>query len=274
MQAVHVRILRDTISPAGDRILTLEMILSGPEYADMRTHYRAVGLDGVVDWYGLRFTIATSRTHRNARRQQVEERPVLPEWHRNGKSPLSIGPSFEDEPTIHVLDGLALDARDAMLRLHAALVERGVSTEQANVYLYPWMEYRCVVTATLDTWFKIFAQRAVEGRGPGPRLGVRRVMCEAKRLIEASTPVVSTEHFPLAEEDEGTEEERLKLSVARCARYSSGSVGSREEDIALYDLRLVPERHEGAFEHTLRACPGRHGPYIGWRPVRYDIFGE
>lgn len=84
-----------------------------------------------------------------------------------------------------------------------------------------------------------------------------------------------------------TDEERVKLSVGRCARVSYLTQDGKRDvaaDLALYD-RLKTSGHLSPFEHAARVATyedvanGKYAPFVGnlswpWIQHRKDLIGE
>jgi thymidylate synthase ThyX len=150
----------------------------------------------------------------------------------------------------------------------------GVHKQWANRLLEPFAYTTVIVSAT--EWANFFAQRLHPDAQPEMQQ-VARAIFDA---MEASVPRTLREgewHLPYVQPDETWRpvEERIRLSVARCARVSyltHDGKRSAEADFALY-ARLVEGRHLSPFEHAARAG-GTWGNFRGWTQARAGVDGS
>lgn len=152
----------------------------------------------------------------------------------------------------------------------------GVHKQIANRILEPFMKVRTILTGTeFDNFFDL---RLKEDTQPEMRLLAE----EMKKEIDSQEPRIVSEgewHIPFVgeEEDHLSHEEKLKVSVARCARVSYFSFDTEkrstaEEDIALYD-KLLDSRHMSPFEHQAMFAGDavRSNNFVGWYQYRSMI---
>jgi len=133
-------------------------------------------------------------------------------------------------------------------------------------------------TATDAGWMNFFYQRATEF-SPLAQPEIARAADLALEAYRASTPTPlgwGDWHTPYirSDEDFDSDEERMKVSVARCARVSyltHDGVRDIEEDIAMYDRLMSAEpKHWSPTEHV--ATPSNLptlGNFDGWAQLRH-----
>ncbi|MDB5043118.1 MAG: FAD-dependent thymidylate synthase [Candidatus Eremiobacteraeota bacterium] len=260
------RILLDSVSPAGVRLTTMEVRYPRFIHSEALTHRvfsrnsassRAIPIKKMID--------------------AVRNDPAMPIWWGRNQSGMQamqeIDPSAraaaESEWRRALDDALAhaerLTAPD--INLHKQLVNR---------ILEPFAWITVIITAT--EWANFFTQRTHEDAQPELK-HIADLMLAAYR---ASTPRplgVGDWHTPLILGDEEAAlpvEDRLKISVARCARVSYLSHdGTRDhaKDIELYE-RLVgggANGHWSPFEHVATPLADGaewSGNFRGWEQYR------
>ena len=272
------KILADSISSAGVRLTTFEVVMHRFILAEWNTHRMF------------------SRNARSSRAvpiakliKEVRENPAMPfYWGKNRKG---MGAGEE-------LTGLFLEqAKEQWLRAaddaacHAeAASDLGGAKEWVNRMLEPYLYCYGVVSSTdYRNFFGLRLQKDAQ-----PEI---RALAEAMwQAYKASTPEQLEPglwHLPYIEAiDYGYgeyEQTLIKVSAARCARasyysFETNKRSSHEEDMALYD-RLVSSGHFSPLEH--QATPDRYdwhgeiwesrerwGNFYGWVQARKTIPGE
>ena len=282
------KVVCDSVSPAGVRLTTIEVIFARFVLAEVNTH-RAFSRNS-----------ASSRAI-PARKQirRVVDDPFVPLVWASERPGMQGG----DELTGWRRSAAKVAWRAASLGaagMARAMVGLGVHKSIANRLIEPFAWHAAVVTAT--DWDGFFEQRCSPLAQPE-----LRVAAEAMRAaLEASTPTPLRRddwHLPyITDEDRRTagqmtaepwEVDLLKsASVARCARVSSLTHDGRRDlgaDLALYD-RLVTARppHASPLEHVATPCrhlpiaeftgdvvrPGHRGNLQGWDQLRHVVLGE
>lgn len=271
---ISAKIIADSISLAGCRVTTMQVVMHRFVLAEFNTH-RMFSRNS-----------ASSRAIPIERRiNEVINDPAIPlHWGKNQKgmqAEVELDP--EQQEAARVLWMRA--SRNAILAA-ADLNEVGVHKQVTNRVLEPFLWHTAVVTAT--EWTNFFEQRCSPLAQPEIR-----VLAEAMReqLNSSYGMALSvdgkngwpTYHLPYISQDEFAllgEETCKKVSVARCARVSYlTQEGKRdhEEDLKLYD-RLASARppHASPFEHVcrpLKVGDMQIGNLIGWRQLRHEVFG-
>ena len=284
------KVVCDSVSPAGVRLTTIEVIFARFVLAEVNTH-RAFSRNS-----------ASSRAI-PARKQirRVVDDPFVPLVWASERPGMQGG----DELTGWRRSAAKVAWRAASLGaagMARAMVGLGVHKSIANRLIEPFAWHAAVVTAT--DWDGFFEQRCSPLAQPE-----LRVAAEAMRAaLEASTPTPLRRddwHLPyitdedrrtaglLAPEHQVPALELLKaVSVGRCARVSYLTHDGRrdlEADVDLY-WKLVRSRppHASPLEHVATPCrhlpiaeftgdvvrPGHRGNLQGWDQLRHVVLGE
>jgi hypothetical protein len=252
-----VRIILDSVSPAGARLVTFEV-----------TYWRFI-LPEVNTYRMWRRNSASSRARPISKTiaQVLNDLAWPVRWGRNGKGMQDHGE----------LVGWRETAAKAVWKVAslcavacAMLLERiGLHKQVTNRLLEPFMWHTTIITAT--DWANFYRQRCHPAAQPE-----MKALAEAMHAAAlASEPVVRTEHIPyLREEDLGLPLDIRRLtSVARCARVSYLTHDGLRDINA--DLRLAGdlrrEGHLSPFEHVALALPEnetRCDGLRGWQDLR------
>jgi thymidylate synthase ThyX len=260
------RVLLDSISPASVRLTTMEVRYPRFIHSELLTHRnfsrnssssRAIPIRKMID--------------------AVREDPAMPTWW--GKNQAGMQAHEQLDPAAR-----ALAEAEWRRALEHALehAERFASSEinlhkqLVNRVLEPFAWITVVLTAT--EWANFFTQRTHEDAQPELKR-IADLMLERYRASEPRALGLGEWHTPLILADEEaalTVEERLKISVARCARVSYLShdgTRDRAKDIELYD-RLVgggANGHWSPFEHVATPLSDARtwsGNFRGWDQYR------
>lgn len=266
------KVILDSISPNGDRLTTFEFNIWRAVLSEFNTHR------------------SHSRNSASSRAIPVEKQldkvvnspfwPIV--WAAEqpgmqGGSELT-GQDLEDaqelfydvwESTTSRIQ-VYLDAHpDKKTRLHKSLINRLIE---------PFMEHRIIATATEAGWMNFFHQRSTEF-SPLAQPEIALAADLALEAYRANTPTLvdyGEWHCPYLRDDEDfdSDEDQMKVSVARCARVSyltHDGVRDVEEDLALFDrLRSAEPPHWSPFEHV--ATPSNVptlGNFDGWAQLRH-----
>ena len=202
----------------------------------------------------------------------IESDPFIPEWTAANKGMVAAGHLNENASREATKDCLA--ARDYMIAYVKRQVARGVSKQDANRYLEPWMFTTIVATGTDRAWEWFFGLR--DHGDADPKIGkAARLMHEA---YDDSKPREMDEgdwHLPYIKE--GDRERAIEtectgkygirytfllahMSAARCARIS---YLRQHEDRSVADevsraCELVKSGHWSPTEHQAVVMPGHN----------------
>lgn len=266
------RVLADSVSPAGKRITSLEVVLPRFLLAELNTHRalsRNAGSSRAVP-------VATML-------KRVKTNPFVPE--RFGIN--QKGMQAENWLTGAAHDAAVaawLEARDSAVQHAERQLELNVHKQTANRLLEPFMWITDVVTAT--EWSNFYALRA----HPDAQPEFQRIAVMMRAAMEASTPRElgpDEWHLPLVEgvdldrlvEEGRTMTEIVQISAGRCARVSHlthDGVRDPDKDIELC-LDLTNNGHMSPLEHPARPLENPTQPlgnFVGWEQYRKLIANE
>lgn len=270
---IGARILADSISDHGTRLVTMEVTHPRFILAEMNTH-RVFSRNS-----------ASSRAIPVAKQiEAVRENPFVPE-----AFPLNMSGMSATE-YIHSYDGEDYDAlrarwvKAAQQAADAAeeFAAAGVHKQITNRLLEPFMHHTAIISST--EWDNFFELRI----SPHAQPEMRQTAVAMKAAMDASTPELVKPgywHMPLVSADDLTEVERngrptdlLRISAARCAavtynRHTERDLIKERERF----VRLAENRHMSPFEHV--ATPSQWhgmtgGNFQGWRQLRWYIERE
>jgi len=260
--AYSARVLLDSISPAGVRLTTLEVVFPRFVLAEFNTH-RTFSRNS-----------ASSRAVPTAKLiERVLAEPVVPlEWGRN-KAGMSADDVLTQDEAAQA-ERVWLEARDAAVAHARRMLELKVHKQELNRVLEPFLWHTVIVTAT--EWENFFLLRCAANAQPE----IRKAAHAMREAIDSSTPHaigIGEWHVPLVQPDEVAldVETRKRISAARCARVSYLTHDGKREvdkDLELYD-RLKNDRHLSPFEHVATPSDDAafHANFRGWLQMRHEI---
>jgi thymidylate synthase ThyX len=235
------KIIADSVSVAGVRLTTLEVVMPRIILAEFNTHRmfsrnsassRAIPIEKML--------------------KAVNETPYIPSvWGSNQKG-MQAGDAVS-ETVAASSEREWLRARDAAVEHAENLFEFGIHKQLVNRLLEPFMWHTVLVSAT--EWSNFFHRRDHPAAHPDMQI-VARMMREA---MTASVPNVVHEgewHLPFGTDSSGALP--LCVSTARCARVSYLTHDKErpgEEDTRLHNM-LLEQGHMSPFEHPAR--PATH----------------
>lgn len=274
---ILAKVICDSVSPAGVRLLSMQVTMHRYVLAEFNTHR------------------VFSRNFRSSRAvpvakliQEVRLSPAEPASWRAEKRGMQGGDELEGEALKRVQDDWRAAAYDASV--HAEIMMRdGLHKSWANRVIEPYLYVHGVVTST--EWSNFFALRCHPDAQPEIRV-LAEAMREAMDRSEPVRLVPGQWHLPYVDggRDAADEDVMIKMSVARCARVSyknhDGSPTSAEDDMKLYEklvgaqpMHASPAEHQATpdeFEHRLGKWknPHLHGNFRGWVQYRKTLEGE
>jgi thymidylate synthase ThyX len=261
------RVLLDSVSPAGIRLTTMEVRYPRFIHSEVMTHRVLSKNSGSSRAIPIRKMI-----------DAVRSEPAMPLWWGRNQSGMQAREEI-DEPMRALAEAEWKRALEDALAHAERLAASDINLHKqlVNRILEPFAWITVIVTAT--EWANFFTQRTHEDAQPELK-HIADMMLAAYR---ASTPRplgLGEWHTPLILPDEESalsQDERLQISVARCARVSYLSHdGTRDhaKDIELYE-RLVgggANGHWSPFEHVATPlAEGRSawsGNFRGWEQYR------
>lgn len=261
---ISATIILDSISEAGIRLTTFELVLPKTLLAQLNTHR-------VLSKNAASSRAIPTKTFKKS----IMETPFIPRWTIN--QPGMVGKPA-DEETIKKADALWLETRDLIIQQVEKFEEITIHKQNVNRLLEPFFYAKVVCSATDLDWFYWLRD---SGTAQEEIAILARAMKEAQRL---STPVVLKRgewHIPyiLPEEQSLDLETRLKISVARCARVSykthdNGLLSTIEKDLKLWG-DLSTDKHYSPFEHQAKPKKKKYkkSNFRGWKQYRQEIVG-
>lgn len=303
--AYGARVIKDSISPRGDRLTTLEATYPRFVHAELMTH-RVFS----------RNTASSRAIPVEKQLAKVLDDPVLPVyWGANQPGMQAQRELSEDEKleataiwldarNVAVLGAVSLAGGVEQLK-DQALAERieqlkevyaegfgafpptspvktPVHKQIINRLLEPFLWHTALVSST--EWENFYALRT----HPDAQPEIRQAAVLMKQAYEASQPDevnYSEYHLPFIQESDSdlAQEDKIKVAIGRCARISyltHDGVRDPDKDIELY-TRLVEGGHMSPTEHVARPMTAeeyaRHqflGNFRGWHQHRKDIPNE
>ncbi|HSX02596.1 MAG TPA: FAD-dependent thymidylate synthase [Candidatus Saccharimonadia bacterium] len=266
--AYAAKILLDSISPQGVRLITFEVTFPRFILAEFNTH-RAFS----------RNTASSRAIPAKKIWERTEAEPFVPSyWGKNQKGMQAdeeLSPAEQTEA-----ERLWRNALAAALDHAKQLAELGVHKQLTNRILEPFMWHTALVTAT--EWDNFFALRA----HPAAQPEIQTIARMMKELYDTNQPQLLQEgqwHLPLIRPEEFGEAdlETLKqVSSGRCARVSyltHDGVRDLEADVRLHN-QLREGGHMSPFEHVARPMTAAEyaqtpflGNFRGWHQYRKDL---
>lgn len=248
MIETSAKIIADSISPAGHRFTTFEVVYPRIVLAEVNTH-RALS----------RVSASSRAVPVEKMIRRVTEDPYVPtHWGKNQKG-MQAELEFDDADDLSFFDETWRSARNEMVRHVKMLSDRGLHKQIANRLIEAFMWHPTVISAT--EWSNFFHLRDHKDAHPDFRdlAHAMREVCgksEPKRLshLDWHLPYITDaddENLILgAPEDPSAVLDTLrKISVGRCARVSTLTHEGE------YDLQADVNLHDKMYEH------GHMSPY-------------
>lgn len=261
----YAKVIEDSISPAGKRITTLELMYPRYIHSELMTHRvfsrnasssRAIPVKKLI--------------------KDVEDHCVVPEYWGKNQAGMQAKEELAGPDRFLAIDEWCKAASHAIE--HARELDRiGVHKQTVNRLLEPFQYIRTLVTAT--EWDNFFALRC----HPDAQPEMQELAEKMREAIEECYPVECTWHLPYVSLNErffGALDvnflEVAKISAARCARVSylkhNGEVPCAADDLALFE-RLAGSKpiHASSLEHAAIALDdstARSRNFVGWKQFR------
>ncbi len=230
---ISAKIIADSISPLGNRLTTMELIMPRIILAEFNTHRmfsrnaassRAIPFEKVV--------------------KAVETDPFIPiAWQKHHKGMQGAEYIKSEDAWRPISEWLI--ARDLAVAGAKALHAAGVTKQLCNRLLEPFMWVKIIVTATdWDNFFKLRKHKDAE-------IHMQELANNMFEVLTLSTPeelYFGSWHTPYADNlSTSVFEKSLPITTARCARVSYTASNTKKEnslksDIALHD-RLLEAKH-------------------------------
>lgn len=258
-------VICDSVSPAGQRLTTLELVYPRFIHSEFMTHRMF-----------SRNAASSRATPTRTLLKEVEDDPVMPTVWRKNRPGMSGGEEFSEGYHDTFERAWKNAARNARITA-SRLAELGLAKESVNRLIEPFVRIRTLVTAT--EWFNFFKLRLDEAHVQPEMFELASAMEEA---MEKSDPVERRYHVPYVEkvhlinvESQTPSRDDMMVSAARCARVSYLSHDGKQTT-ALADLhladKLLRDGHMSPFEHAATALNDSQVMKYnlrGWVSLRY-----
>lgn len=257
----EVKILADSVSKNGDRLITYELTFWRPILPEI-TRHRA-----------LSFSVRSSRAVRTKKLiEEVQASPWGPrEWGKNQKGMVAED-KFSKKEFIESFEYVWYQTANFSCQMAETLAKVGIHKQVVNRMLEPYSCTHAVVSGT--EWGNFFKLRTA----PDSQPEMQDLANKMKDLYYKHEPVLLDDndwHLPyITQKDlaERTKSECCKISAARCARVSYklyDGTTDPEKDLELYS-KLVNSHHWSPLEHV--AIPAVHdymgSNFKGWNQLR------
>lgn len=266
------KIILDSQAPCGARLTTMELVMPRAVLADFNTHRKVSADHG--EWVAsISSNAGSSRAIPVEKRiRQVMESPWIPPvWGRNQRGMVAGEPLPELEGIRNEADWLT--ARNACVEAARRMIGRSTHKAAVNRMLEPWAWTTVIASAT--EWTNLFALRCREDADPALQI-VANLALDAYLMSEPNLLQLGQWHLPYIRQtdldEQLTEDQLIKLSVARCARVSyltHNGVRDLAEDYRLFN-DLEAKGHWSAFEHQAQALAELEawGNFSGFKQAR------
>jgi len=235
---IYAKIIKDSISPQGIRLTTIET--RAPKF-----------IDAEIEKHRMLSSNSSSSRAINVDRiiQQVTDNPYVPfSWREEQKG--MQGYEEVEEQLGCLTDWI--EAAESAVYFANSLKSRSLHKQTINRLLEPFIFQKKLITAT--EWDNFFRLRLAKDAQPE----IQELAKCMKEAMDKSTPQALEDtqwHLPYIINNTELSTTNLKVSVARCARISYGNDDSTssisydiERDIKLYN-RLKENKHFTPFEH-------------------------
>lgn len=258
------KVILDSVSLAGVRLITMELTYPRFIHAEFMTHRmfsrnaassRAIPTRKMID--------------------MIRDDPAMPVYWGKNKRGMSAKSEIED---IKSAKHKWLEARNDALEYAMQLYQLGVHKQIVNRIIEPWKYITVICTAT--QWSNFFGLRRHKDAQPE----IHHLADMMYKAQKKSKPKERVWHIPYIQEDEQNLSTDIKceISTARCARVSYLTHdGERdiEKDRVLYQRLLTggDYGHWSPFEHIARGADRKNyksGNFVGWEQYRKMFKGE
>lgn len=270
-ERIKAEVILDSVSPAGDRLTTVEVTFHRWELSSLNTHRAFSRNSASSRAIPVRKEIERIRTNGIAF-------PL--EWGTNQPG-MQAGPPLEGDTLREARELWQVAAENAMA-VAERLAELNLHKELVNRLLEPFMWHTVIISST--EWENFFRQRC----HPKAQAEIRVPAEKIRDAIDSSFPTLVQNgewHLPYLLDEERKElpvHEARMVSVARCARVSYlNHRGERsvEDDLRLYE-KLITDNyasddppHFSPTEHvaTPALFQSAFGNFSGWWQLRHLI---
>lgn len=274
---ISAKVLADSISPAGVRVTTMELVYPRFVHAELMTH-RVFSRNA-----------SSSRAIPVQRAlKMIRETPALPVSWRMNQAGMQ-GYEVATDAVAHEAQGVWLTAMAQAIDAAEKLDALGLHKQIVNRLTEPFSHIKVVLTSVWwENWDGLRNHHMAE-----PTIEALAIkIAEARAASEPKLLQPGEWHLPYVTDEEVAEvgiETAKKLSTARCARVSynnhDGKAPTLEADLKLHDALVVSQPiHASPAEHQATpdfknvkgrwSNPRRHGNLTGWQQYRKFLWNE
>jgi thymidylate synthase ThyX len=265
MNNITATVICDSINSNNERITTLICTYPRIIHAEILTHR------------SLSRNAASSRAIPHAKMiENLKANPFIPErWMKAHKGMQGTEYFNSNSQMDTVLRNSWSYAIEGAILYSNNLSEHGLTKQLTNRLLEPFQMYTSLITAT--EWENFLYLRTSQHA----EIHLQELADKILIALNNSDPVSLLRgewHLPFSDKMEGlTNEQKIKLSTARCARVSyltHDGEHSIEKDIAMHD-KLTKDGHWSPTEHQAYSEPGcTSGNFKGWKQYRKSFNNE
>lgn len=208
--------------------------------------------------------------------EAVRNDPAMPVWWGRNQAGMQAAEELTEEEREKAL-ALWLEARDGAVAFLERFIELDLHKQISNRIVEPWQNIKLIVSGT--DWQNFFALRVSKFAQPE----FRELASQMLEIYNENVPDVLHHgewHIPYSDrmKMDMTEDERLRVSTARCTRGSyltqDGEI-NYVKDFELFE-RLTTGGHWSPTEHPARAeaHPHYYGNFRGFKQFRKFFLNE
>lgn len=253
------KVIADSISPYGVRIITLQLSYPRFIHGELMTH-RSFSRNAASSR-----AVPVQKTI-----EQVLTNPVIPSYWGKNQSGMQACEELDSADKQKAIAEWLAASKSAVK--HAQLLMKiGVHKQITNRLLEPFQEMHTIVTAT--EWDNFYTLRRHPDAQPEMK-ELADVMWEAMNNSTPTTLNFGEWHLPYVTETHGSLEQKRQWSTARCARVSYKTHDNKNPDTAKDEIlhdRLLQSKHFSPFEHQASpAEPNKfYANFRGWNSYRF-----
>lgn len=273
--AYAARIIKDSVSPLGHRLTTMEVTFPRIVLSEFNTH-RMFSRNSASSR-----AIPVSKTI-----ERIKEDPFIPIYWGKNQSGMQAKQELQGHER-HLAEAVWRGSLDSALEHAEALVELGAHKQLVNRILEPFMWHTAIVTAT--EWSNFFGLRVDENAQP-EIYRIAELMLEVYTSSEPLDLKLHEWHLPYTRQEDLAEfghdlthPDLRKISAGRSARVSYLTQDGKrdlQKDIDLHDS-LARNGHMSPLEHVARPMSPQEyqqsnwsGNFRGWHQHRKDFDHE
>lgn len=264
---VSSKLIKSSVSEVGARIDTFEVICPVPVWYEILTHRLL-----------CRNASSTRAIPASKMRQSVQANPSIPVTLTKNQKGMEANQEL-DFLVNRTARKYYKSLLDMSLLVHEKLEDLGVSKQDCNITLLPFIHFQGIITAT--EWHNFFNLRNNKAARPDLHL-LAEMMQEQYSQATPELIRLNNWHLPYVTQEEKdylSTEDCLSHSSARCCRVSYFLTDSNDTSTLAKDVEransLISSGHWSPLEHPATPLPLRDdgkrymvGQYVGWMAYR------